>query len=905
MKNKIIYLIPLLFLLILIPVNAYTNINAFVKVNSYSNVTLMKPGAEYYSTLNDDYFLNVDKYTGINYTYVDTIINRSQYRTTNYYFGHYLYYMKKYNTTGNEVGSVQVQTVGGTTPSYIYSSSFTQPIPYNSKVFYIVSYGNTLGGATFGIVDIGTMNLDCSVQLPFGSTGHVDTIIGVDEDYIYTYGSLSSGAGTYFRVYDYGCNIAYTLNSTQIPTYLGFNNFSHLANIFYDRENGFFVSLVNEERLITFDTSLTILGSFNISSTFDLTPNFGTLAQSRNNKCTYNYDNTEYSCIFYNGTNVNDIYLIKVQLNDYGDFGNYNIYNLDDTINIPGTDVYEYNPTTTIITNQDNNVYFQLHDTITTTEYHLFKASASTVNVYNGLVCSGGNCANQTGYCIPPVFGPDLTYYCTNVSLTPNGLPYCNGLEYQTFCSLSCNNIKKTNVYGVEYYTGVCLQNTNCTNECNTLYDSYSDTSSSYKYCRPDNVTGCLVYSGRIECETGESSIDGKCVNTTFSGGVGTLTGWSTTPLVNVAFTNDSNLKYTPIDYTAKSVNIQHTNSFVNLKFYTASTTKPYYLVRWCNYTTNTIYDSPSINTNYFNSDYVVAPNGYSNGIIELGFSPASNTGLLLRGVDSLERESFKYYIYRNSTLGICVYYPNETTNMSRLLGCINTVSDNVNKIVASIQTFENTNTIKMDVYTGVTAFTSYYGTLITKTDAASLTITKLNYSAENTTIRHLKITNDIQNENINVKLVNVTDDYTTNGCYFNSLGCRTVRSYYMNYDSSNWNLYNYKDWKICVTSLGGVALAEGDSSNGIFSNWTKQQKILFGLGVSIILFMIIIIFAMIQSYDDEKRPLIWIAIFVFMSSLMFFAIIKWVPVWIIIVPAILASLGVGIFFINKSNGGN
>jgi hypothetical protein len=289
---------------------------------------------------------------------------------------------------------------------------------------------------------------------------------------------------------------------------------------------------------------------------------------------------------------------------------------------------------------------------------------------------------------------------------------------------------------------------------------------------------------------------------------------------------------------------------------------------------------------------------GYNNGESRINYLGET---LRVRGTDTSNNTIYEYNITYNTSHGVCLY------DNSSLLGCTAVSLSDIKNIEFTVKTnrpqtaqlhssrviINKNNGAYEDIYTSFRLPFSTAGNF-----------NKLELTTDNATINSVNVYNEAQPQEA---WKNTTwTQYDGDGdiiyqhqCLYTNVGCTNVRSYYNN--NLNEGYWNYKDWEVCVNTLGNLKVT--DTPNNLTGSLTPMQKILLSFAISFVIGMITIIAGFMSPQDSERRFLIYAGTFLFFAGLIVFALLKWLPVWVIVVPAIIAGLGVSFFFIKKSQG--
>lgn len=529
--------------------------------------------------------------------------------------------------------------------------------------------------------------------------------------------------------------------------------------------------------------------------------------------------------------------------------------------------------------------------------------TSSNIDTEIGLICNNGLCYNQTGVCFPNnEIYPGVNssnYICGNVSILGNDL-YCytgTGLidDALTYCAGGCLNTQYTNIYGVSYTSGICYQNaTGCSNDCTIEGYTYSDTSLSYKTCGFYDSDVCLDWSNSIPCSDGEYSLNGFCytLNTSLYDYY-SLTSFTPTPNINIATSYD---EYS----TPKKANYVFEESYGLIGIDYSANPTSFYISKNCDYEkTNLLND---VSNHFINTSYDVTVSGYNNGDVFTRFIIQDNGSLKINGLDNADNVVYDYEIIINETYGVCVYLNGS------LVGCEAVPYIDISNIEFTVKTTTpysaqlHSTYLKINKKNG--GFQDIFTGFTTPTEP-NTGLKKIKYESLNSSISYINIYNE---DGLTEAFKNTTWTIVNNGeiqyqhtCTYTSTGCRVLRSYYK--DNLDEGLWNYKDWEICINGLSGEVIKTSAGGNGLFNRQSPTMKIILSFVISLIVMGFFVIMG-VSRREQESRIFTWMGLFLSIGSLIVFAIIGWLPVWILIVCAIIATLGLSVFFIRQSQGG-
>lgn len=917
MKNKKLLLIPALFLVMILSVNAYTVLSDFSKVWSTTNTSRIVDIA-YQSNIDytEDYVYNDEKIYYKNMTYYTSITNNTGFYwlvedSPDYYtFSPYLLtsstYLRKYDA---ETGEQLNDTSTGLVTDEAQLSKRNYALTMYEPPRYI--YATSNHPSRVGVLKLyypSTTSLDCTVTASLYTGGsESNLLVAYDSNYFYI---MDSYNGLGLNMYDYDCNRIY--NNPSILTTIGLNT-THLRNsrdYMINRNTNYIYGLYpkNYATLTNYTLfSFTNLGYFgddlNLNSYFNMTVNISDSVAGGN--IYYDFDDMYAFVLFYNGSNTSDVFLGQIKLTSSGgisdDADDGHLYALRDYINTVGFDVYQYNANVELF-DIDGDIYLQLYDTVGST-YDLWTIGGSETNETPGLDCNSDftYCIDEDSICFPNnELYPGINssnYLCTYALLGDDLSIGCYDGNV-TYCSGGCVNLEYTNAFGIEYLHGVCSNTSTCSNDCTVEGYTYSDSFVSYKQCGFYDSDTCLDWSASIPCPEGEYSVDGFCdsLNTT-TDVYYTLTSYSIEPeleyMSEISYTSNPPYIYlkTPLIYIDEG-----------FTYYAGNTWTWIYTMLNCNYTESQVYkqDTPAT----INTSATHTFNGYSNGVTTLKVKPSYNNTVTLAGYDVADQLIYNYTVEDNTTLGTCLYRDGS------LVGCQNYLYADVNNVELSVQTLKPytstyTHSVKMQVNLNNGGKQSVYTGFTPSNTTPTGTYYKAIITSTNTSYYYLIVTNGEQGNNA-WKNTTVGEEYTGStrvydqSCYYTDVGCYNTR-HYMTRNTSQ-GLWNVKDFKVCVNTLGDTTIPTGDTGGDAFSDMSNKMKLLIAILGTLIVFALCILVGV--TYDMTK-VMAFAGTFLSVGLLIYFAIIGWIPVWIIIVMILTSAMVVMIFFRNTFTGSN
>lgn len=516
------------------------------------------------------------------------------------------------------------------------------------------------------------------------------------------------------------------------------------------------------------------------------------------------------------------------------------------------TDIYSNaNDTDTLgttiktITNDGNNTYF---------------FAGNNYFSYYGIL-PNSTTTNNTPICI------DNYNLCTNPLYNSGGL-YCDVLG-TTYCSGGCTNDNSTG-------TVVATCTNDCTNDCNLLGYQISSSTTTFQICGNYDTDLCLEYSGNFSCQIGEISINGYCfqMNTT---GLTNNTAFTVTPYQSsddsTTYSNDASTKTLSVA-TRNVIHIQgfSINSAYNGTY--SSRTCDYQEVNKLNMITSTY-----VNTSYEASFTALSTSSFSS----VYFTPYDNISTTVRFKDSIGN-TINGLVFNRSLVNksVCVYYINGTQ-----IGCdysYNYYDDLIGVNLTQYTDFESGTYVYYMIFDRVQD--GRMGTYPLAT--ANIDYAYVNISSTNATINSIIVNTYSQPSGFSTTLRN---NYDYLPCSYGSNGCRSVRTY--NNNNGLPDFTNYYDYRICVNAIASNDIEQ--TSNSFFGSLSLGMKIVLALIISMILGVIAYVVLVAFELDFGGKFAPFTSLFIFIISTIGFSVMGWIPVWVIILSAILASSIVGV----------
>lgn len=573
--------------------------------------------------------------------------------------------------------------------------------------------------------------------------------------------------------------------------------------------------------------------------------------------------------------------------------------------------------------------------------------SSQYINEYAGLTCDYINgvftCVNASNFCLHPFFTQSSTSLssCSNTTFT-GGLNnvinpiyaspidmYCN--NDITFCNLGCNNTLQTNGYGISYYEANCLEDTTCTNECFILGERKDLTKLTYSNCTTSTQDVCL-HLETITCPTGTFVFGGICqaidgnVSTTnkLSFSIEPNTNLGDGLLIPIGILGDYYPNEVPprvffyLNASKSGISTTMTSGIIPINLKIFSPDNSYFTAFTCDYQSlfsdyvlqnSTLFEGAQVEAVNINKTIIL--NGITTNKETLILMNNGSLTFILRISDILDNTIQQLLIDVNSTTGEITVYDNTTGNILNVFNynpainigkfVVDLYQDNFNKQqngMISIYSYINQNNQPIITTNGYSIIP--YSDL-SADDAYKIELQELNGELFIAGLKTEKISSIVNK--FDRVFTSATDnfviDYKYTDCFYATDDCKIMRTYISEKLGSQY--FSFVDLKVC-RDVKHIVNAKDNS--GVFGGLDKSQKMIFALIVPLVVAMLFTIFGMIQHTDDEKKPLIWIGLFGFVALMLFFAVIGWLPVWILIMGAIIVSALIGIIFIQKTTGG-
>jgi hypothetical protein len=583
----------------------------------------------------------------------------------------------------------------------------------------------------------------------------------------------------------------------------------------------------------------------------------------------------------------------------------------------------------------NNNFLYQVNNT-----NGILKVYKSTyLNIYENLTCNSDNsvCYDVNNVCFDAVGGGGFystdgtgNAVCKNTTYY-NGV-YCNSIP--TICSGSCQSINLTNTYGIKYESAVCSQS-NCTNDCGILGQLYSDTLSSYQRCGFYDTDGCLEWSGSIPCLSNELSYNGICeiVNTSINYieklnfGVNPYTAVYIPNVEPLVLNNNLwNVTYKP---DTKELNVITTTGLGGNGNFPLNVQIPYpetdYYVGFdCNYK-STIKNESIVFTTTINgvdvrkigTDTVFVEDFIINGL------PINKEKITLIDGSSLSTYEFKIYTYdvNNKKINEIYFVINHLTGEITAYDTVKggtvlftysyTVGIQIGKIEIDMYSdfTRLTQNIMISVYRYIDAnnqpllFTRGVGTLPYKDNLATtpykITLEKKLGEVYLRSINYEQIQSSVVgfSQLIYGSGTDYINRYEITPCVYATDGCYTARFYLS--ERLGAQFFSYNDLKVCKNTI--TASTEEEAQEKL----SPEAKLIIALIVSGLFLLVALGFGFASSSVIITNFSVFGGVFFSIGLMIYFAVIEWVPYWLIGVMFLLSALTVMLLFKKVVGGGD
>jgi hypothetical protein len=652
----------------------------------------------------------------------------------------------------------------------------------------------------------------------------------------------------------------------------------------------------------------------------------------------YDYDNDRayFLCRYTNNTLQNELVYIE------SDF--YNTLDVHNNILIPETEIFSINtPSSSLLTNMLSNNKFIVTDSniyvINSSDISQILTSGF-IDAYEGLTCNSdySSCWDNEAVCFYNNFYSndeienfDVVgdYQCENAT-------YQYGITCNTVlskqCSGGCYRTQLMNAYNISYESANCITS-NCTNECSINGQLRSDTLSSYQVCGSSyDSDGCLEWSPSILCSGGELSYGGICEAVNLSVSDITKLNFDVVPYVAnyVPETNppvlNTNLYNVTYDYNTRTINAVTTTVYGTGTFplyeQIPYPDPNYYVSFDCDYKsiTRTI---PTLNTGNsknkiyetINDSKTVIINGQNKEYTTISFidnDDITEEEFSVKFLDVNTKVISDYYYVFNKTNGEFIVYDSNKTGSLLFTGTFQT---GITLGEIKLEYYHNFNDLQSNSMLSLYRYVDNNNNplLFTKgnsvkpyTDNLATTPYTLVITNHTSDLRLVSINSETITSNIfaTTKLISGTgfdfiNGYETTGCVYFNDGTYKQRVYLS--EKLGGQYFSFVDVNIVKTDINKAPTTSGTSGG---FNLGNKTKLFIGIFFPLIFGIILIAFG---SFHDSilGKAMVFTGAFGMVCGTIAFSIAGWVDAWIIIIAIILASMGVGFFFMTKSNGGD
>jgi hypothetical protein len=745
-------------------------------------------------------------------------------------------------------------------------------------------------------------------------------IFTIDQRHYYSY-YLSGVLGTFASINSSYSNINDSLDIVIVSDTSGFKGTSKIGNLIYifrgtssARLNVYNVS--NQTRIF-YDNSLPDLSSTDCEITDS--DKLSIVGYDEDNDYLYLYCPTSQDFVYMK----EDYYLTKQV---------YNNEELDEDL------ILSVILPTTYTAQQSNQIPYRF---IKENSKIFLKDGVNISNIYvatitdelEGLICNSDDfsspdnyeCWNENSVCwdLEGAYGFYSEDGTGNALCTDNvyyfGL-YCNNPQL-TLCSGGCTTQKLTNSFGIEYNQATCLQG-NCSNECTISGQRISDTLSTYQICGVNYDSDlCLEWSPSIACNLSQLSYNGICES------VNTSINYINKLNFNVYPKTESedveSINYNP---TTKTLNVETNEGTMFPLYLNVPYSENIFLGSDCNYQSNTrsetLTTSATIkgypvfivgDNTYLYDDFIIPSSTINKEKITIIHNGNALINLRVYALDSTDKIISQVWYKINGLTGEITAYDTDTSgavlytfnyNPSKTLGKIEIemYQDSSKKIqnnIISVYEYIDNNNQPQLINRGVN--------VVPFTNILAGSTYKLRLKKEGGTTGNIYL-NALTEEQISSSVfgfaklqVSGTDyinNYELTPCIYKTNGCYTARFYLS--ERLGGQYFSYQDLEVCLNSN---AIGEVSEENTILGGLSNTGKIAISLIVSFVVLTFFVIIGLTRNGEIEGRVLVFVGIFFFTASLITFALIKWLPVIILIIPALIGGLGVGFFFLRKGQG--
>jgi hypothetical protein len=523
----------------------------------------------------------------------------------------------------------------------------------------------------------------------------------------------------------------------------------------------------------------------------------------------------------------------------------------------------------------------------------------------NGTIICNNNQSRLYGVCNnPSYYNPTNNPVNNSVFATNTGTIswFCN-VDNVYSCTLGCENVPTTYNGEQGYYSAQCTNtpSTQCQNDygCNLDGLLQCDGLTAIKRCvysNPvNNGDGCLHWTYATACTYGQICSAGTCItepNTAYSITYPTFTTSAYIPPAQSGISYSANtvthtvtLASTALlypfyfmvstaqtgTYTGLSCNYQETSGYVQSTAFTANITEN---------------ATQSLTTPLVNSDMKLSININPQHTGDVGTAKIYITDTINMPISTL-------FLERNDTANrACLYISNSTKNKVAEIYCITDTNAYIgNELNFTLLWNQKRYTVVMsgnniEKYSGVLSWNTINAINVGKI------IVESSDGNTQSSVTNTKINMISGLPSFSPTIIQTIDDYI---CAYTSNGCRNIRFYMA---SQNAYLYdNWQEWTLCSNAVGGQT---GTVGGGGTTGGGSFVDNLFGTGLSpanklfiaIAVTLIVMIFMIIAGvYAEMPSGLIaGLSALIVASSLILFAFIGFIPVWTIILIAIIGA---------------
>lgn len=510
-------------------------------------------------------------------------------------------------------------------------------------------------------------------------------------------------------------------------------------------------------------------------------------------------------------------------------------------------------------------------------EYLIYNGTLSTADIT--LLYNNGFGIDLSNLTVPNITVENVSgcindnTYCTAIYMLGN-TPHC-AYENTVYCATGCAN-------------GQCNDQV-CESECQIIGAKQCDSSTSYTICQDSNSDGCLENTTGNFCAIGEycrpsGNYFATCEPVS-SFGTGNNTAFVVIPYTtnsdNTTYVNDANNKVLAVN-TKNGIHVQWFQTMAQLASYSSRT---------CAYTETTLFNTVS-NTIITNQTTINTPPTAVTSFINIVFTPEDNTPLRISILDALNTNMKSVDVLRNvSSKSVCI----------NLLNGTNIYCD------YSTNVYDDLTNVDMTVYFDFVSQSETMKILFNRaTDNIVSTlpqlfvgndVSKIIFNSTNATINGITLKSYTQPNGFTATL---SDDITYLPCLYSNIGSYSVRTYNNNNGQPDYT--NFYDYTINIKSLSNAgATGNFDQNTQNFVDRTFGTGLSVGeklFWVMVVTFIALILVIILGMYADMPPALTGgLSVIVVLTSLIMFAFLGFIPVWIIILIGIIGAGVVAMFF--------